>query len=169
MSQDYDAFNDVTAGAFGIFGAEQAALDAGLKRHDSVQAIPTQHGVIMQFSCQGCGRPTQLTVEWPEMIAIKYGVNPVMAYQQYPQALQEPVRWEWMQNHPDPRKREFAWRPDLKCRHCQYWYPLRVERTEPEKYLAAGRAAGFVNQQLEGQLSQICAAVAQQGKAAVRR
>lgn len=158
---NYDAFEDVIGSYHGVFGATEPGIDAGLKRYESVQAKPTAGGVVLQLSCQGCGRPTQLHVEWPEMVALKYGVNPAVAFRGHPGMLKTPTRWEF---RPD----EQAWRPDLECRHCGFYIPLRISPAEPERFLAAGRRAGFINPPGEHQVSQIAAMAAKQGQA-VRR
>ncbi len=158
---DYDAFEDVIGSYNGVFGATEAGLDAGLKNHEQVQAKPTKHGVVLQLSCQGCGKPTQMLIEWPEMVAIKYGVNPAIAFRGRPGMVQNATRWEF-------KPGEGAWRPDLRCSHCQFHFPVRVFPSEPERFLAAGRRAGFINPQGEHLVANICAQMAAQGQA-VRR
>jgi hypothetical protein len=160
-SNDYDAFEDVIGDYNGVFGATEAGLDPGLKKHEDVQVKTTKHGVVFQLSCQGCGKPTQMTVEWPEMVALKYGVNPAIAFRGHSGMIQNPTRWEF---RPD----EQAWRPDMQCRHCQFHIPLRVSPAEPERFLAAGRRSSYINPQGEQQVAQIAAAAARQGQA-VRR
>ncbi len=158
---DYDAFQDVIEGVNGIFGAEQAGLDSGLKKHDSVHAKATPRALVFQLNCQGCGKPTHLEVEWPELVALKYGVNPVIAFRGRPNMLQSPTRWEF-------RPAEQAWRPEIKCRNCGFHVPLRVAPDEPERHLAVARRREFINQQGEHAVAQICAQAAA-GGAAVRR
>lgn len=158
---NYDAFDDVISSYQGVFGDTEAGLDAGLKKHEAVQAKPTKQGVVLELSCQGCGRPTQMLVEWPEMVAIKYGVNPAIAFRGHPGILSNPTRWEF---RPD----EQLWRPDIRCSHCQFHIPLRLSPGEPERYLRDGRRAGYINQAGEQQVSQIAARAASQGQA-VRR
>ena len=83
-SNDYDRFADVQEDVHGIFGADQPGMEPGLQKLESVHAQATGDGVIMQMSCQGCGVPTHITVEWPELVAMKYGVNPVVAFRPHP-------------------------------------------------------------------------------------
>lgn len=159
--RDFDAFGDIINEQAGIFGNEQAGLEPGLSKHDAVHAKPTPQGVVLQIACQGCGRPTHMTVEWPEMVALKYGVNPVVAFRQHRGVLNDPTPWEFLPH-------EGSWRPDLRCRQCKFHFPVRLEPHEPERYLSAARRAGYINPSGENQISQIAAKVASQGKS-VRR
>ncbi len=168
MSNDYDAFEDVIGSYHGVFGDTEPGLDPGLKKYETVQAKPTQQGVVFQLTCQGCGKPTQMLVEWPEMVALKYGVNPAIAFRAHPAILSNPTRWEWLGVAKGDRSPEQAWRPEIRCRHCDFHFPLRVSSAEPERFLAAARRAGFINQAGEQQVSQIAAQYAKQGQA-VRR
>lgn len=157
-ANNYDAFEDVIGSYHGVFGATESGLDSGLKKHESVDAKPTQQGVVFELSCQGCGKPTQMMVEWPEIVALKYGGNPAVVFRQHPGIIRNPTRWEF---RPD----EQAWRPDMQCRTCQFHIPLRVGPGEPERYLAIARRSGFINPAGEQRVSQIAAQAAQQGQA----
>jgi hypothetical protein len=158
---DYDAFGDIINEQAGIFGNEQASLEPGLKKHDSVHTKPDKAGVVLQMTCQGCGRPTHMTVEWPEMVALKYGVNPVIAFRGNPGLLREPTPWEFLPH-------EAAWRPRLRCRQCNFHFPVRIEPHEPERLLAAGRRQGFILPRGEAEVSRIALQAAEAGQAARR-
>ena len=160
-TRDYDRFADVQEDVHGIFGADQPGMEPGLKKHETVNVQPTKEGVVMQMSCQGCGRPTHMTVEWPEVVALKYGVNPVVAFRAHPGVVKYSTRWEFL-------PREHAWRPELKCSNCQFWFPLRISPEEPERFLAAGRRHGFILPAGEQEVSRVAAMAAQMGQA-VRR
>ena len=159
---NYDAFEDVRNTTVGIFGQEQAALDAGLKKHDSVHAQVRADGVALQFSCQGCGSTRLLTVEYPEIVALKYGVNPMVAFAQAQGVVRSPTRWEFLPH-------EQAWRPHLKCTNCNFWFPLRVSPDEPERFLSAARRQGFIKPEGEMAVSQICVKAQQQHGDVARR
>jgi len=161
---DYDGFGDVINGSSGIFGAEQAGLIPGLKAHDSVHVKPTREGVVFQLSCQGCGKATHLTVEWPELVALKYGVDPAIAFRGHPRIIPNPTSWRW-------RPEDQAWSPNIKCSgHSCYWIPLRIDFSEPEKYLKVARREGYINQRGEQLVSQIAAkAAGVAGQAVARR
>lgn len=160
-TDDYDRFADVQEDVHGIFGADQPGMEPGLKKHESVLAKPTREGVVLELSCQGCGKPTKMTIEWPEVVALKYGVNPVIAFRAHPGVVKFPTRWEFLPH-------EHSWRPEMKCRHCQFWIPLRISPDEPERFLKVGRRNGLIHPAGEKQVSQVAAAAAAQGQA-VRR
>lgn len=155
--RDYDAFGDIINEQTGIFGTEQASLQPGLKNHDSVSSRTVAEGVVLQMSCQGCGRPTHCTIEWPELVALKYGVNPVIAFRMAPGILRDPTPWEYLPH-------EGAWRPQMRCRHCNFHFPVRIDPSEPERLLARGRRAGLINRAGEAQISQIAARMSQAGQ-----
>jgi hypothetical protein len=162
-SNNYDGFGDVLAQTQGVFGAEQAALQPGLKRHRTVHAQPAEEGVVLQFECQVCGQPSVITVEYPEVVALKYGVNPVIAFRNHPSMLKEPTRWEFSPS-------QNGWNPDITCRACNAncKKDVLIEPHEPELMLAGARRRGFINAGGEHQVSAICAKVAQAGQG-VRR
>lgn len=155
---DYDTFNDIRHGnAFGIFQGSE-----GLERHERVESNVSVKGLVLQFECQGCGTSTQMLVEYPELVAMKYGVNPAIAFRATPGLLMEPTRWEY-------RPHEDAWRPEAKCVSCGFNIPLRIARRECERHLATARGRNFINPQVEAQVSQICVVASQRGGQAVRR
>lgn len=158
----YDAFGDVRASTDGVFGAEQAALQPGLKKHQSVHSQATPTGVVMQFECQVCGQPTLMTIEYPEMVALKYGVNPMIAFRGRGDILKHPTRWEY-------NPADNGWVPDAACPNCQAKQrDLCIEPHEPELLLAAARRRGYINKTGEAVVSQVCAQAAEAGRA-VRR
>lgn len=152
----YDTFTDVIQGFNGVFEGSE-----GLKSHSLVKAETKNNGLALQFECQGCGAPTEMLVEYPELVAMKYGVNPMIAFHNVRGILAEPTRWEY---RPD----EDSWRPDLKCTICGFFFPIRIARHECERHLAMARGRNFINPQGEARVSQICAAAANGGQA-VRR
>ena len=152
---DWDTFQDVIEASNGVFDGS-----VGLKNHDSVKPFVTPQGVALQFECQGCGNPKKLIVEYPEMIALKYGVNPEIAFRGIPGVLDEPTRWEFL-------PAEQSWRPDRRCPGC-FWFPIRIDPQEPERYLQMARRRGYINPAVEQKLSAIAAKAAQNGQA-VRR
>lgn len=156
---EYDAFGDVIDSVNGIFGTDTAALDQGLKKHDSVHAKATASALVLQLNCQGCGKPTHMEVEWPELVAMKYGVNPVIAFRGRSGIISNLTRWEFL-------PAEQAWRPEMKCRNCGFNVPIRISADgEPERHLAVARRRGFINPPGEHMVAQIAAQAAQGGKA----
>lgn len=160
-TRDFDAFGDVREEVRGIFGAEQAAIEPGLKKFESVHVQPTKEGVVLQVSCQGCSRPTHIIMEWPEAVALKYGVNPEFAFHGHPRIVNFPTKWEFLPH-------ENAWRPDMRCGKCGFHFPVRISPDEPERFLKVGRQQGFINPDGEAQVSRIAAVAAQRGQAARR-
>ena len=165
---NWDPFGDVDADTQGVFGPEQAALRPGLKNLRTVHAVVRPDGVWMQFDCQVCGIPTVMRIEYPEMVALKYGVNPLIAYRSHPDVLKSPTRWEFSPgrsvNEPT------GWRPDIKCGQCNAnaSKDLCIEQHEPELLLKSARARGYIKPQGEQWHSQVCAQAAQAGQG-VRR
>jgi hypothetical protein len=161
---NWDPFGDVDADTQGVFGAEQAALRPGLKQLRTVHAVIRPDGVLLQFDCQTCGIPTVMTIEYPEIVALKYGVNPVVAFQAHPHVLQEPTRWEFAPGR--SVNDATGWRPDAKCRQCNAnaSKDLCIEQHEPELLLQGARRRGYINPVGEQQISNICAKVAQGGR-----
>jgi hypothetical protein len=145
---EYDEFIDVKNSSLGIFG------EGALQDHDAVKHKVVRDGVNFEFECAGCGRSTRITVEWPELVAIKYGHNPAIVFARYPQIVDTPMSWTY-------RPQEEGWAPDAKCPHCGFTFALRMAPGEPEAYLKAGRRANFINPAGEQQVSAICTAAAQ--------
>ena len=161
-SNNYDGFGDILSQTDGVFGADQAAIQPGLKRHRTVNHQLDESGVVFQFECQVCGQPSVLTVEYPEMVALKYGVNPVIAFRAHPKVLKELTRWEFSPG-------DNGWKPDVKCMACNATHKdLIIEPHEPELHLQGARRRGYINGQGEHTVSQICAQYAQAGQG-VRR
>ena len=160
-SNKHDKFGDVILGQQGIFGAEMGGLEPTLQKHDSVRHVIKPEGLVLEMYCPGCGTPTTVTVEYPELIAMKYGVNPVRAFQRFPQILRSPTNWRFLDE-------EQAWRPDMKCPTCNFNISLRLSPGETDRHLQVARRRSFLSPQLEQQASQIAAQVAQSGHPRLR-
>jgi len=80
MSQNWDAFGDIVEGETGIFGQGD-----GLKNYEAIQHQYNKDGLLVQFGCESCNRPKHMTIEWPELVAIKFNVSPAEAYGGHPQ------------------------------------------------------------------------------------
>lgn len=145
MSDSFDGFGDVINNTRGIFGEE-------LRDNDSVRSTTTREGVVFEFYCQGCGGAKQITAEWPEMIALKYGVNPGHAMQGI---VRQPTNWYFMSE-------ENAWRPDMRCPVCQFGFCLRVAPHEPGRFIDDARRRRFLDPGAEAQLSARAGQMAQQ-------
>lgn len=161
MSSDWDAFGDVIEGTRGLFGEEQAAMQPGLKKHRAVHGQPLPGHTVFVSECQVCGQPFELAVEYPELVAIKYGVNPAIAFQNVRGVLHgEPTSWRF-----DPAQNGWTCNEALKCNSCyRHGVDILIEPHEPERLLAGARRRGYINQQAEQQVSQLCARFAQAGQ-----
>ena len=158
-NNNWDPFGDVSAETLGVFGPEQAALQPGLKKLRTVHAMVKPQGVLMQFDCQVCGIPTVMEIEYPELVALKYGVNPLVAFRHHPNILQNPTRWEFS-------PADNGWKPDIRCGQCHAnaSKDLCIEPHEPEKMLVAARRRDYINPIGEQEVSAICAKISQAGK-----
>ena len=152
---NYDGFGDVVSGHQGIF---EGMGGQALKVHDSVHGEVTAEGLVLEFYCQGCGKPRQMVVEYSELIALKYGVNPAIAFQGQTKVLSSPINWRFV-------AKENAWRPDMTCDGCDFHLFVRIAPGEPAKHIEAARQRGFLNPAVEQQLSQIASQAAQRARA----
>jgi hypothetical protein len=127
--EGFEDFVDVTEQNPGIFEG------GGLNELERLSWKPVNEGIQFDFSCHSCGRPLGLVVEWEELVALKYGMPPAIAYQFTPARLRSPITWV-------ADREDSCWRPDIVCRHCNdgRGIPLMIGFTEPEMYLRSGRA-----------------------------
>lgn len=161
---NYDPFGDVDADTQGVFGPEQAGLRPGLKQLRTVHAVVQPDGIWMQFDCQVCGAPTVMLIEYPEMVALKYGINPVVAFRNYPDMLKSPTRWEFSPGN--DISNPTGWRPDIRCSQCNANTnkDFCIEQHEPELLLAAARRKDYLVPEGEQYVSRICATAAKSGR-----
>jgi hypothetical protein len=132
----------------GIF--DNSAID----EHDQVTHKIRRDGVALTFACRGCATPKELVVEWPEIIALKYGIDPALAYRNMPNIVSSPTRYEWSSE-------ESGWMPDLQCKKCEWRLAVVIAPDEPERWLSAGRRTGVVSQASEQKISQYVRGMAQ--------
>lgn len=152
MSID-DAFSDMAGGEQnGIFGAEAAALDAGLADFDTAKTTAQPHGVTVQMRCRGCGRTKQLVVEYPELVAIKYNVPPQIAFRGQANIISSPAEWKFSHKNR-------AWYPNSPCSSCQHPCSPLFTPEEAEMHLAKARRGGWINPVAEKSVSQIAHSV----------
>lgn len=152
-------WQDIEQSHHGIFGAENAGLQPTLKDHDAVVAQVERDGLLLKFCCDGCGAETTLLVEWPELVALKYGLNPAHAFQNRPGIIAgRPMDWSYDTD-------EQRWKPHAQCRaKCRtFHYGVRLTPDEPERYLQQGRRARYINAAGEQQISTLCAQIAGAG------
>lgn len=151
----YDDFADICHGQSGLFGTDQAGLDAGLKQHDGCTATVAPDGLALEFRCNGCGRPRKLTLDFAELVAISHGLNPQAAFRgQAAQLCSDPTAWVWSQ-------KEKSWALRMKCNHCTFHYPVRMGPDEPAKFLKSAYRQSFINPQAAKGVQQHCQRIVQ--------
>ena len=131
--EGFEDFVDVTDQNPGIFAG------GGIDDLERVSWKPVGEGIQFNFSCHNCGSSLGLVVEWEELVALKYGMTPAVAYQFAPEKLRGLASWR-------ADREESCWRPEIMCTHCddQQMIPLSIGFTEPETYLRAGRAKKII-------------------------
>lgn len=142
--ESFDAFGDVINRTNGIFGE-------ALVENDSVRTATTREGLAIEFYCQTCGQPLRLIIEWPEVICLKYGVDPS-------RAINSPTRWFWKND-------ENAWASDLRCGKCNGGTGIRIKASEPARAIEDARRRRLIDPMMERQLSAQVAQIAQQIRA----
>jgi hypothetical protein len=113
-------FSDVDISQFGYGGLS----GAGAESHDKATARPTAEGVKISLSCDNCGSPNILTIEWPEVIVISTG--------------HLPHGWRVDQGYV---------RPEVGCANCRRLVTPGVTPDEAQRWVRAGISAQFVNPQ----------------------
>lgn len=138
----HDMFRDIThGGAFGIFDKDQAALESGMEKVNGVSSVPEKDGVALDFTCNGCGNSQRVTLEWPEVIAMKYGLSPHHAYAQAKPVQCDPSPWGF-------DREDGGWQPLFKC-GCGWHLGMRIGPDEFEKWLRVARRSGLIQKQVE--------------------
>jgi hypothetical protein len=151
--KNFDRFHDVVIGNRGI--AEGQALS----EHEQVHSAVTPEGPVLEFTCQGCGTPIQMTLEWPEVIALKYGIDPALCWRGQQQVVGNPMPFSYS-------SKENAWVPLGRCGNgaCNWYYGIRIFPHEPERWLQQARRSRFIDTVVENQLSQYATAMANQAR-----
>lgn len=148
MSQQYDQFGDIINQGSGIFGATEpniAGSAGGLSDHDSTKTQATPTGVAVEMQCRGCPRPLRLTVEYPELVAIKYTVLPQNLWRYIQsrgvtvsQYVTSPTNWDYSQE-------QQAYYPIQQCAGCRNLAGPLFTPEEAEVHLAKARRMGWTN------------------------
>jgi hypothetical protein len=165
---DFDAFGDIINSQTGIFAGESAGLEPGLENFDRAQTVAKNDGVKVVMHCravagsgQGCGRAIQLSIEYPELVALKYGISPHAAYAGST-VMADPAEWRY-------NEREQAWFPLQSCPNCRTLTLVFVTPEEAEKHLATARRQGWIDPRGEQFASQVAAQRAKQLAAQLSR
>lgn len=162
MSDDreHDRFADIINKNAGIFGNDGAAMDHALGAFDSAPTRAVEDGVSVHMSCRGCGKPADLKIEYPEIIAVKYNVPPQLAFPQGQAAapgqrptvvIKRPTDWAY-----SPENR--AWWPKIPCQRCGTVLAPMFTPDEAETHLRVARRSQWIDGNGEAYLSQIAQA-----------
>lgn len=163
MGNDKYGFDDIVDAQQGIFanGAASIADESAMASHSMVKSRPTQEGLVYDLSCPYCGERKPIVVEWAELIAVRHGISPHIAYQGRPVLKGPPTPWVF-----DPNEQGFF--PDgaqdqrgMPCR-CSNRIKLTITMQEIDGKLGAAQRNGLLNPEMVQQLSQLCMAVKQQ-------
>lgn len=136
----------------GIFGNAYTDMQ-------KADATLVREGVKLTFRCPGCGLVTDVTLEWPELMALKYNLNPAVVFRQFPGHVQHPMSWQY-------NAAERAWAPDATCDSCPFHFGLRLSPDEPARYLKQAWRAGLLSPQGTQQVEALCKQLQASGQAA---
>lgn len=152
---EHDQFDDVVTAQRGIFGSECAGLCPALSDHESQRKVGGPEGLTVQFDCSKCGSRKVMIVEWPEILALRAGVPPLVAYQRAQGLLRgAPLDWKW-------DGQEQVWWPALPCARCTRPLLTWLSPTDIQQAVDTARARGFVSPQVEQACAQFCGAAVQ--------
>lgn len=141
-------FDDIINAQTGIFGDDCAGLcGSAMSAFQKPRQEATPAGMNYTAHCEN-GHPHQITVEWPEFVAVKHMISPDLAYQGV-SVLQKPIPWGFDKN-------QQAWFPDMKCSTCHWPYRLMISLGEIESALRMAIGKGFLPEQNYQQLAQHC-------------
>lgn len=132
--------------------------NSALSEHDAVVHRVRRDGVALEFACRGCAVPKEVVLEWPEVIALKYGIDPALAFRANPNVIAHPTHFQY-------NAEEGGWVPDIRCPSCNFGLAVVVAPDEPERWLASARRSNAISPQAEQQLSQFVASVANAARA----
>ncbi len=154
MNEKY-GFEDIMDSQRGIFGSDAASVASGsaMDAFQQAERVPTDAGMAYKVMCEN-GHPTQITVEWPELVAVKNMISPHIAYQGNPKILQQPVAWGF-----DAHTQQ--WFPDVKCGQCGWPFRLMIPMSEIDSGIRYAIGKGLLPEMTARQLSGICQAVKQ--------
>lgn len=152
-----DAWADVVETQRGIFGGAEAAISGKSAMEDWVSArtTPMAKGLKILFQCESCGHRLELVAEYPELIAIRAGLQPHVAFPPGTRVLIHPTVWGFDRD-------QNAWFPDVKC---PCGMPLRtfISVAEASAALVKAQDSAWISGQVVQQLSQHCARQRQGG------
>lgn len=144
MSNAWDGFGDIVDDELGIYANHSA-----LAKIDSIKAKVVRDGVALELYCRGCGKGIVMTLEYPEVVGMQYGLPP-QAW------IANASTWEVKPDF-DVNGQQISaptWRPQgLQC-PCGFHFPIRIALDEPRGWVARAVASNFLPQHAAQQLSQ---------------
>lgn len=147
-------YDDIVDSQQGIFGDECSGIcGSAMSAFSKARGEPDQEGLIFEVVCENCG-PRKIIVEWPELVAVKFGISPHIAYQGQPGILQQPTQWGFDRNSQN-------WYPDIRCAKCQWQFRLMMSPGEVEGGLRAAVGKGYLPNQSYQQLAALCSGMKQ--------
>lgn len=146
MSNKY-GFDDVIDAQRGIFGSAEASISGSSAMNDwsTPKSTPTEAGLAVDLQCEACGTPRRVTMEYPELIAIKYGLQP--------QAILPRLNIQCSQWGYDPSNR--MWYPDARCSCGMALRPM-ITVGEGDAALRIAQAQKWLKPEFVNQLSNVC-------------
>ena len=87
-------FDDIVDSEQGIFSDGNAGIvkESAMTQFSRAKPVPTPEGVLYEVMCENCG-PRKLAVEWPELVAVRQGISPHVAYHGQPILRGPPTVW----------------------------------------------------------------------------
>lgn len=148
----FDQFNDIIGDCSGIFSDGKGCVDDGLKRFDKLVWEVSPSGVVVEMACRSCGRPRQLSVEWPELVALRCNVSPYDAFARSPQLAQFASRWRVAAS-----PGSVVWVPEgMRCSQCGNDIAPQFDPNECARILGEMKRRGWLSQQDEVSVGNLC-------------
>lgn len=152
-----DDFADIIETTHGSFGES-------LGQFEGVTDAVQPDGAAFEFMCQGCSRPVRLTLDYPELVALKFKMSPHIAFSPQRPSMSQMARGPASQfcGSPSQWKPETGkgeWRILNKCQHCQWNLRLVLKFNEPEALLKRARNEGYFPRDKEAAVTQHCQAL----------
>ena len=164
MSNDKFGWDDVLNSQQGIFGNDAPTINGGsaMTEFATARTTPTEQGLVVEMMCESDGRMRSMTIEYPELVAIKYGIQPQAAYGHIvAQGKSVPFLTGQLTALGYDQKAK-RWFPDGRCSCGAPLRPL-ISVAEAEGALRAAQAAPWIPVQTVNELSNHCARMAQRG------
>lgn len=154
MSDKY-GFEDIVDQEQGIFsdGSAGISTESAMTQFSKAKPEPNPEGIVYEVMCENCG-PRKIVVEWPELVAIRNGISPHVAYQGQSVLRGPPTVWGFDQGTQ-------RWFPDIRCGQCRWQFRMMVSMGEVDQGIRFATGKGWIQPAHVQQLSSLCAMVKQ--------